>query len=47
MSVAEAAAPAGAVRSRVWTDAMAARVALGVIALHVVDRESTRSGGRE
>jgi hypothetical protein len=37
MSVAEATAPREAVRSRVWTEPVIARLALGVIALHVVD----------
>jgi hypothetical protein len=37
MSLAEATASGQAVRSRVWTEPVAARAALGVIALHVVD----------
>jgi uncharacterized protein len=37
MSVAEAAAPGESLRSRVWTEPVAARLALGAIALHVVD----------
>jgi hypothetical protein len=37
MSVAEATAPGDAVRSRVWTEPVVARLALGAIALHVVD----------
>ncbi len=37
MSVAATAAPRETARSRVWTEAVVVRVALGVIALHVVD----------
>jgi hypothetical protein len=37
MSVAEATAPGDAILSRVWTEPVVARLALGAIALHVVD----------